>query len=84
MTQQKQIGWTSSIISLLILCLMMFWPEPWGLAELKVFGWVYGGMWLLGLLASIVAGRRLSRRWYYLTALWLSMPAILGVVVFLS
>jgi hypothetical protein len=84
MTQQKQIGWTSAIISLVILCLMMLWPEPWGLAELRVFGWVYGGMWLLGMFASIVAGRMLSSRWYYLTTFWLSIPVTLGVMVFLS
>ncbi len=85
MTQQKQIGWASAIISLVILCLVMLWPEPWSQGELKVFGWVYGVMWLLALFASVVAGRMLSPRWYYLTAFWVLVPVtLLGLVVFLS
>jgi hypothetical protein len=84
MMQRKQIGWTSASISLLVPCLWMLWPEPRSPAELNAFGWAYGVMWLLALFASVVAGRMLSLRWYYLTAFWVLIPVTLGLVVFLS
>jgi hypothetical protein len=85
MTQQKQIGWTSAIISLLISCLMMLWPESRSWAEIRVFGWAYGVMWLLAVFASVIAARLLSPRWYYLTTFWILIPVFAIVFsVFLS
>jgi hypothetical protein len=85
MTQEKQIGWTSATISLLISCLMMLWPESRSWTEIRVFPWVYGVMWLLALLASVVAARTLSKRWYYLTAFWILIPVFgIGFIVFSS
>jgi len=82
MTQKKQIGWTSAIISLLISCLMMLWPESRSWAEIRVFPWAYGVMWLLAVFASVVAGRMLSPRWYYLTVFWVLGAVTLGLVIF--
>jgi hypothetical protein len=85
MTQQKNIGWTSAIISLLISCLMMLWPESRSWDEIRVFNWAYGVMWLLAVFASVIAARLLSPRWYYLTAFWILIPVFAIVFsVFLS
>jgi hypothetical protein len=82
MTQRKQIGWTCAIISLVILGVWMLWPEPWGMAEIRIFGWAHGVMWLLAVFASVVAGRMLSPRWYYLTVFWVLGAVTLGLVIF--
>jgi hypothetical protein len=85
MTQQKNIGWTSAIISLLISCLLMLWPESRSWDEIRVFPWAYGVMWLLAVFASVIAARLLSPRWYYLTAFWILIPVFAIVFsVFLS
>jgi hypothetical protein len=39
-------------------------------------------MWLLAVFASVVAGRMLSSRWYYLTVFWVLGAVTLGLVIF--
>ncbi len=39
-------------------------------------------MWLLAVFASVVAGRMLSPRWYYLTVFWVLGAVTLGLVIF--
>jgi len=85
MTQRKQIGWASAIISLLISFLMLFWPESRSWPEIRVFPWAYGVMWLLAVFASVIAARLLSSRWYYLTAFWILIPiGAICLIVFSS
>ena len=85
MMQQKQIGWASAAISILVLCLSVLWPQPQSWTEIRAFLWAYGVMWLLALLASVVAARTLSQRWYYLTAFWILIPVFgIGFFVFSS
>lgn len=76
MTQNKRIGWSAAVISLAASAVIGFWPEGTSYSELRVFPWVFGPMWLLAVLGSMVAGLLLSRRWYYLTILWLTVPIV--------
>jgi hypothetical protein len=83
MTRQKQLGWASAILSLLMPCFWMLWPEPKSQTEMSAFPWVYGATWLMAVLTSIVAGRLLSPRWYYLAIFWVAGAVTLGLVIWL-
>jgi hypothetical protein len=71
-TRQKQLGWASAVISLLSPCLVLLWPDPKSLGEGWAFIWACAVMWIIAVFASIVAGRLLSPRWYYLAMFWVS------------
>jgi hypothetical protein len=84
MTQPKQAGWAAAIISLLIPCFWMLWPEPQSVGEHRAFPRIYGTMWLMAVSASVVAGRLLAPRWYYLAMFWVGCAVTLGIVTWLG
>ena len=81
MLTQRQVGWSAAAVSLLSTLFAMVWPEPKTLNELLGAEWMYGVLALLAVSGSIVAGRLLSPRWYYLAMLWVFGAATIVLVI---
>jgi hypothetical protein len=71
----------AAVVSVTSSLLFLLWPEPKGYREFQTTPWFFGGFALLSISGSIVAGRLLSRRWYYLAMFWAAGALMLAFVI---
>ena len=64
------IGWAVALIAILLPPLSYFVRQLSGSIPMTAS---YILMWLLGILASVVAARTLSKWWYWLTGFWVAV-----------
>jgi hypothetical protein len=81
---RKQIGYIAAAVSLASLLLAGYWPEAKSYHEILVFPWFCGGFSLLSICGSIIAGRLLSPRWYYLAIFWAIGAVTLVMVMWIA
>ena len=84
MITRKQVGYAAAAISIASLLLAGYWPVARTYHEILVFPWFVGGFALLSVCGSIIAGRLLSPRWYYVAIFFAIGAVTLGAVMWIA
>jgi len=80
-TMKKKIGWIAAAVSVVTLLAPGILGVPKTYRAILAFPWFYGGCVLLSVAGSVIAGRLLSPRWYYVTLFWIADGIMAAFVI---
>jgi hypothetical protein len=78
---RRQVGWVAAVVSIISLLAPSILGEPKTYHEILAFPWFYGVFALMSIAGSLIAGRLLSSRWYYITMFWIAGGLMAAFVI---